>query len=378
MSRLARMFSLFVVAAAVAAVLFVGGQPHSAVAKPPGGGGGGTVPPGTIFYSYYGVTFQNEAMKADGSHKTLTVIPGDLSNLVYGSDPTIDRWSLYVDSVGVDPDSGWTVYEMFAVRPYVQTDGSFGYHRVQLTNLWPTYRVVPTENNVCRWSNDGQDSFVSVIANQLDVDASGQPTAVKDLLLRLNVSGWMIDTANEFGFNLNIGPADPKLVVAVTATTVSPLNFRLHDFSRDGTKVAYMESHPGDPGGFPLLQVADLTAGTTKVMPVNPSVFHWSSAEDRLLFSWINDIKTMAADGTGIRTLLTHSSTTTYNSPTWSPDGQSIVYARILLKGSTPEYTIERIPAAGGTAVVLTADLDKTVHKYPVKWVSDNSGIPSP
>lgn len=395
MSRLSRMLTLCVAAVAVASVLFLGGTPGRAAPKPkpPGGGGsGGAVPPGTIFYNEYDNDFYDEfAMKADGSGKLPTIIPravpearfpADISKLVYGNDPTIDRWSLQVQFVGVDPDQGVSVYEVFAVRPVVDENGLLGYDSVQLTELWPDYRVaMPSENN-CRWSIDGEDSFLSFRADERVWDENdGKWLTVSNHLFRLDVSGTMIELAHQMDVDLKVLAGDPALVLTLTAPYVSARNFRPHEFSRDGTKLAYMERHPDDPGNFPLLMVAtDLDADTPTVteMPYNSPDFHWSPATDRLIFSRNDNIMTMAADGTDVRTLLARTSNTIYYQPIWSPDGQYVAYTRGRWRGWTLETYIERIPAAGGTAILMTGDLNKDVRKNPLNWLTDNSGLPSP
>jgi Tol biopolymer transport system component len=72
----------------------------------------------------------------------------------------------------------------------------------------------------------------------------------------------------------------------------------------------------------------------------------------------------MNPDGTGIKTITSSGG----GWPAWSPDGSHIVYSQSTKKGNTTTYNIFRVPAGGGTAVNLTADLQSTYLKLPLAW----------
>lgn len=350
------------------AALFLAQNPVEVAAKPPkGGGGGGEVPAGTIFYTDETDAY---AMRADGSGKVLTVIPGDLSNRVYGSDPTFDRWSLQVQQVDDYPTQGFGIYELFAVRPIDVGDGIIEYDTVQLTALYPDYYVVDPSNQVPRWSNDGEDSFVSFRAHEFGVDENGKRFFVKNHLFRLNVSGLDIHLATE---DLKISALDQRLISVVSSTSPNAITFQQHDFSGDATKVAYLED---DPGGSWRLMVADLTAGTKTPLPVSPYQFEWSPTQDRLVFA-LGGIKTCAADGGELQILLENTTQTSYAFPKWSPDGQHLVYTRIRKKAfNADDRFIERIPSSGGSPVLLSGDLNSKRVIGSSRWLSNGPGQP--
>jgi hypothetical protein len=91
-------------------------------------------------------------------------------------------------------------------------------------------------------------------------------------------------------------------------------------------------------------------------------------ASPRIVFQSGGIIRTMNPDGTGIKTLVTSGG----GAPCWSLDGQHIVYSQTTYK-TDPWQTIRRtdmfrMPAAGGTAVNLTSELDPLFFKVPMAW----------
>ncbi|MEX0702867.1 MAG: hypothetical protein WD069_12295 [Planctomycetales bacterium] len=217
--------------------------PELAAAKPdkPGGGGGGgggkggggePAPPGTIFFEYSGEVW---GMSADGSGKRRALtqhVPGrQPSSLVYGDDPITDRW--WLEHQIVEPvtegnylfvlDDGGFVFrpfvpglgELFALRADANTGDVL--ERVQLTHIRPYVRI----HNTIRWSNDGVDSFVSFVGNDLRDNVMTLPTDTEAILADVNAT--LLEDENGF---VTVTVEEGTEVIVLPGTLVARANGR--------------------------------------------------------------------------------------------------------------------------------------------------------
>lgn len=102
----------------------------------------------------------------------------------------------------------------------------------------------------------------------------------------------------------------------------------------------------------------ELTRITTSSADSDPA---WSPSGAQLLYTrtyeiapleYRNELRVANADGSASRVLLRDE---VVRNPSWSPDGQWILYSRFdLSTGNSLRCIFEKIPSAGGTAVVLT------------------------
>ena len=355
--------------AAVASQVAVAGKP---------GGGGGLVPPGTIYFLFPEDVW---SMKADGSGK-FPASPDHYSaaptTLVYGN----DRHRLWLDT-GTIPGQFYPYYpdpsqntterrELFAYRSTPAGE----VQKVQITNLFPGIRV----DGYCQWSNDGADSFVSFKGFDARLYfVTGNQADLRHGIFRARVSGADIDAAADAGQDFLLGIDDLETVESVSfGSWPDDLN---HSWSPDGNQVA-MILRSGDPGDYGDLFVKDLTTGQTRLLyarPDNefPPTFHWSPGGGKLALGGGGSIYTIDA-GTGalLQTLVQPYRFTTYARPFWSPDGKQLVVEGIDSKLNGHQYSLYRLPATGGSLTFLTGDLDTTIPKYPIGWVSDEPASP--
>jgi len=372
-----------------------------------GGGGGGTPTPppaGTIFFGHEDAIW---AMKGDGSGKQFIMMPpfntvGSPSRLVYGDDPYLDRWWLTAEPVldgNGDPlvydllfdatgdnvfiiGTGWEAYrddgtqwtnwpqeEIFAVRPL--PDGSFV--KVQVTSLFGSASFASLSASVAgiRWSHDGADSFLSFVGydwrSTFSIDAETGVTSVRyDSstvgLFRVPVSGAMI--------NAGLIPWSPA-----TADDLEfvPTSSRQYCWSPDGTELAAVVSSSISVfAGSPLLP--DRALGSVDSF----ARLQWSPDGSRVTFDDQGSLYIVPADGSAAATaLLTPSKGAGYESrqwsdgPAWSPDSAYIITPKVTTKPFKPNvYDIVRVPAGGGSPVILTGELTRHV-KAVLGWVPD-------
>lgn len=366
---------LIVLAALLAAAVLS----RDVVAGKPGGGGG-PVPPGTIYYAD-GANYPDIwGMKADGTGKALA-LPGGHgdapSSLVYGG----DRHRLWLGSETIpgqfypyysDPAQNTTErVELFAYR--CTPTGAI--QKVQLTDLFPG--IQPMDH--CEWSNDGADSFISF--KGIDTRAYFLSENIDDLrwsIFRIRVSGIDIDAAADAGQNLLFGI--DQLEEVVTTALGNWGDDLKHSWSPDGNQLALI-LRSGTSVDTEDLYAKDLTTGQTRLLRDTPANnfapdFRWSPAGGEIVLG-TGSIETIdASTGAPIQTLLPPLRFTNYNGPRWSPDGTQLVLYGTHLKVSGYQYTIYRLPVAGGSLTSLTGDLDATTNKFPIAWVTDTPAAP--
>ena len=362
-----RLFFILIAVALVASLL---GLSPSRSAPPHGGGG--SVPPGKILYTYNNQTWQ---MNGDGSGKSTVSLSAVPSRDTYSG----HRWSILMSNgeVWATPNN----VDFLQITNLQQYDNGDGTITCVILNDGTGARL--------SWSNGG-DSFISVKGIHWVQDASlpvpppGGDADMSDLYLaiyRLDVSALELEARYQSQLP---GPAfDITLAVPVITEPFGyEENFTEHQWSPDGTKIAYKWRNNFEDFGPADLWVADVGPGVT--LPVNALTDgvrivniatnridfpQWSppgAAEQRIAFRYSNgDLRTVRPDGTGLTTV----ANVGYGPSFWSPDGNHFVYRKMVQKTFTKrEYFLYRIGASGGTSVLLTGDLNKELDKGLLGW----------
>ena len=346
--------------------------------------------PGTVYFIYdtnpQVLNLQGNVlqMNADGSAKAASpIVPpweqfdGDgivPSTKRYGTDNR--RWWLVVLS------SSDTVYrpDIYATKDGVNLIKIA--ETVVRDNLDGTATGLYFEGKVV-WSNNDQDSCIFVAARRYVKDlATNTNIRHEYLLYRIDISA--PDIQASAGNIVPVTDGDPRLVplaVYQVPQGISAAYFGLGQFalapSPDGNR--FVIDFHDDSSSYPDLYLLDVTNGPVffqaAALPVFqhdaysiPEQVKWSppsAASSRIVFQSGTILRTMNPDGTGMKTLVSSGGSW----PCWSPDGSYLVYTQGTKKGNVSQYNIVRIPAAGGTAVNLTSDLDATFVKLAVGWL---------
>jgi hypothetical protein len=322
-------------------------------------GGGGSTATGQIYFTMD--DGPNDAIwriDDNGSGK-VQVLPtgvfGVPSSRVYGD----SRWWL---TFGADPVTGAT--EIFSFRD----DGS---PPVQLTAVGPAIGFVGPAVTDPRWSNDGQDTFVSVHGYATINGVEGAN------LFRLPIVG-DIGAMQDLGL-LPLTPADCEVILPPRG---NPYHLPAYSWSPHASTLAYIEQYddsgntidrtirvrvlPVDPGDLvidvPIYTHEDLIGG-----PV------WSPDGSRIAFNTSNSsawggVWTVRPDGTGAVQVLRNSGTMSYGCSHWSPNSQHLLLRTVKARLGDWYYHIARMPAGGGTPTVLTKDLPQEASKWTLGW----------
>jgi hypothetical protein len=374
------------VAALAAGLMFAGlslGKP-----KPPP-----EPPPGGTIYFYDEADWPDTnvfSMDADGSNKTQALPPIDL-NAVYQCDPepSVDVYNGEPIWLSQKEDVTTGNPELFALRR--KADGTLD--KLQITDFqWDIIPDTQGHNSGPRWgcglSETGGpllDDFISFIGFVLEADGSATES-----VYRLNVSAAEIAAAMDVQ-----GEGWPPLTEAdavpiVSHTYGSPWgpNYTGHDWSPDGSQLAYVLLEPiADSHGHTLV-VHDVSSGESQdILGGEPSdgidAPRWSPDGSQIAVRasfWVQvnpkrqaklfGIWTVAPDGSG-STLVVEDPMDGYPGfPHWSPDGQFLVYPVITTGrgGSVTYFDIVRSRADGSGATVLTNDVDPLVRKSVLGW----------
>jgi serine/threonine protein kinase/Tol biopolymer transport system component len=321
------------------------------------------VPTGII---YFATDYEFLTMNPDGSHKKMlpAKVRGEPSWALHHG----HRWFLTTRQVSGEPyPSGQKRRELFLVRG----DGDES-ATVQLTDDPRREPLAP------RWARDREtgaaDGLVSWAAKRWDKNATEPPLAIFTVRITFNNSGDV--TASGLGV--------PTLLVELPYRSaarpdgggndsVGRRSEPGHDWSPDGTQLVYC---PGD-----TLMVLDLASGKTANLRAGQDP-RWSPDGTRIVFCGpASSIQTIAVDGTDLKTIagiprfpeVALSPPGMMRAPVWSPDSRHILYA-CRKPGSSRDVNIYRIPAEGGEALNLTADIEG-----PDMWVAWRPGtLPKP
>ncbi|MBW3600465.1 MAG: hypothetical protein KY475_24775 [Planctomycetes bacterium] len=364
-----------VIGAAVAALFLCGAAAEAA--KP----GSGVVPPGTIYFNqvfqsgtpdYYQETWR---MSGDGSGKAFVAVLSRDFNAV-PSHLTYDghRWWLVVRSDEAGLPNLWATPDGVA---WVQVTDSRTTDNGDGTDTISRFGAASTNDIEPSWSNDGLDSFASIAGVRWTrVIETGEILHQERAIFRVAISGVELETI------LDENLADPKLNAddsRVAAIVTTPFlfgrNFVYHHWSPDGAKVAYAFRNDLETLTWEDVWVADVSQGPADALldgfrihdgdnPVYGIQWsgHPSSADQRIVFSLGGAIRSVQPDGAGAILLAGG------RNPHWSPDGQYVAFDYTQRKGTNVYHHVGRIPAAGGTVVNLTSDLDKTTPKSVRGW----------
>lgn len=325
-------------------------------------------------------------MKADGTNKAVTFVPPvDPEFTTFRpSHRSTQRWWLFK---AVDDQQQHNLYA---------TDGDAV---VQITNVSTT--VTGNIEEVTRvlgftpsWSNDGLDSFMSLVA------VTFQQDAVTD---EVYSASWYIAVLRHPTENrpLNIGDLDAAAdganlglneddFVQVIATSQESSNLYEHWWSPDGTRLAYLFHDSSDPLENPSdsdLYVGDVSSALATGIPLDPrglKIFNalteglnasvrsprWSRTlgVDKIAFTYKNRLYTRRPDQH--YTLQTSGPLLSVDAitPAWSLDDQFLACTTRTFKGAKTYYDVVRLPSTGGTTTSLTGDIDRTVFKSVVGW----------
>ncbi|MHB8953711.1 MAG: TolB family protein [Pirellulaceae bacterium] len=355
-----------------------------AFAAPPGGGGGGSTSQGKILFQTLDGTY---SMNSDGSGKQFvsgvrtdpSAVPpyGRVSARTYNG----SRWHLLVEELPDQPiriidgstgEEGPSIpaKELFAYRWI-----GAGFEAMQLTDL--SRDGLYYQGGVA-WSNDGQDSFVSIRMTGYDLDEQGRYIVTDSrpqYVLRISISGAEMEVCADAGVDPMVRASDSD-----TEIVASDLNATIHNYTR------IFSSHSWSPDGQfltiteqqdPIAPGCELNvwhaATRTKVVgrlyysPDDSFPHQWSSDGGKIVLGDNNSITVINSDGSGAPTILRPYSTRSgsYYHPYWSPDGRWVVYRHFAATRSIRKY-----PLAGGKEVNLTKDLNG-IQQWPLGWTAN-------
>jgi hypothetical protein len=223
------------------------------------------------------------------------------------------------------------------------------------------------------WSNDGLDTFISMKPSQyrVELDAEGRlfyREVLAKHIVRLAISGQaLVGLVAEGPITSN----DERFSIVMTqpAAQVTTWTFYNHHWDPTGTKLLYTE----DMGPGPGVYVRDLVAqADTLVWVIAGSWIHcrWSPAGNKIAVNESGVIWTVNSDGSSVFKVLS-SKSESYDYPFFSPDGKWLVYRGSAWTTKGTSSWIGRIPAAGGSQMNLTSDMNKLDQKYPEGWFSN-------
>jgi hypothetical protein len=306
-------------------------------AKP---GGGGSAPAGRIYYRWTnevyaepGGTYEFRgwwSMNADGSDKRLTTYQplwSDGRHHLSHFEHYGYRWYLEVrPSVEYFPKTA-----VYAVREDGDAD-----HAVLLLEAGE----LPGSPGLgkLRWGKD--DSFFSFVAQASATDA----------LAEISIAGIAFDELT--GLPALMTPPVP----IVQGEQTGWMDIRSHDWSPDGTQVAYgLEPN----GGSAAVKIKDLLTGETRLLADRAYYPVWSPDGTRIAFKPFNEgVHVIRPDGSGLMRLTNNR----WDAPSdWSADSAHVIFWRGgYYKGSGVIYIADvfRVSAAGGSAINLTKDID--------------------
>jgi hypothetical protein len=215
---------------------------------------------------------------------------------------------------------------------------------------WEDLSVMP------RWSNDGLDSFVSVLAS----------TPAGGYLCRLWIDGDDITAIAGGAPAMTVADFEPVMADPPTFYAWSP-DPDVLSYQRNGqVRVRELGSGPESP-------ISDVAIYNGAL----PGRLHlcWSPAGDRIAFATSNTQAwggtwTIKPDGSGLKQVKKNTGTMSYEPACWSPNGAELLLWTVQDKGfGVWYYNLARMPSAGGTLTTLTQDLEATRNKQPLGWL---------
>ena len=322
-------------------------------AKPPAGGATHT---SRIYYSQF-TPAVNYQMYEDGSNKATVALPQGVvampSSKVYGG----SRWWMTTD---IDPTTGFA--ELFAYR-------EDGLSPLQLTKSGPDVFV---SLGRARWSNDGQDRFVTFHADTTVGGSLSRLWITADNIAAIQAGGLKF-TAADFEFVLpdSLGYFDYSW--SNNDGMLAYLKFNYDNAGNIISRTIWVRSLTNPPSDVPIHTRTN--AEGTIMSTGGGNHFQWSPDGSRIAFSTYNSrsyggVWTILPDGTLPVKVKTNSGVMSYTSRGWSPDGKELLLHTIKDRGGgTWYYNLARMPAGGGTLNTLTSDLEQTRDKTAVNWV---------
>ncbi len=149
-------------------------------------------------------------------------------------------------------------------------------------------------------------------------------------------------------------------------------------FSPDGTRLVFTrfdEGYNDGPAGLFLLDLS--SSAVTRLTPeedqdnVNLPGAAWNGVSDRIVFASdrqeAGDLWRIAPDGTDFSRIITHTDTTWYIEPSWSPDGQWIVF-EASQTGASEDGRVGQIWKVRSNGTSLTQLTDGTYDDRQPNW----------
>ncbi len=287
------------------------------------------VEPGTRIYLQLS-SLADYSMADNGTNQVLVldsaVAQGVPSSLKYVGEH-LWLWRDYREDDACYPNTEFQIWEMFVGVP--------GVWKQRITNLWAEDGLIPQD---WAWSNDGEDSFISITSSPLTYESYdefgnpiGLPVVGPHAIYQMSFDSTLATSSQVIGF---IAPNDAGIGI--------------HTWSPDGSTVVYCSYVNVSGTNYPCLyrhSLADVIAdiGPTLVwrhsiaysQDMNPQ---YSRDGQKIAFSkatgtYTRDIVTVSADAVG----LINTGTTTilsgrskgYQCPKWSPSGNYLVATEI-------------------------------------------------
>lgn len=333
-------FALLTLAALFATVGLLPGK-GKPPAEPP--------PDGTVYFSESaGGTLRSVlGMNADGSG-VFNALPGTFdswtewvnepSHATYGGRRL---WLTAVETKHPTSQDPMWQNEIFALS----TDSNGDLMALQVTSIGSTLAI---DNSSLRWSNDGQDMFLSFVATEW--------AAPNDrCLFRLNVSGTQLALGLEFPSEWTPFPmADVQTVLCIDSNDADLMPY--HDWSPDGTKVVYET----DTGLF----VWDTIGSSDTPIADRGHLPRWSPDGTRIAYrgritsrsGTTTGIVSSNPDGTDARILYEDKGRLSANGPCWSPDSGHLAFTITERTNTGWDTDIARIKADGSGLTMLTSN----------------------
>ena len=295
-----------------------------------------TLPAGTIYY--YGLNSNNvtpvSSMKADGTQKTLLSIKkqGDPSRLTHGA----KRWFLQKQPIaGHTNFMGSLQYEVFAARE----DGAASVQLTSDPSMLLNLSWTPVET--------GSDAVIAGLGRRCNSNGTVDPASVGIYVATVRFDG----NGNVIGLD-----APPAFLVSVGVIRGSIPDAYYFSFSPDMSMVVADRYYTTN--GLRIVDVA--TGAQMQLISGSANMPAWSPSGSKIAFRVPGNgagdtVDVVSVNGTA-RVNLYKARRDSLYVPSWSPDSAFVAFIYEIQDGFFTK-DVYRVPAAGGAAINLTADI---------------------